>query len=377
LVWTGVDFLVPSRWFLLQWIAVKIGLRVMNTMPPSTMEISAEKLGPPGLRGDLVVVAIMLSETRRDEDRLHDNVRRPFKISARLGKTALVADSVKGDFGPEDGESYLRLPDEAVAGRVRFNDAMMDFKKNSKGEKSLISFHCSATSLADAKNRFFDFALPYLDHQAFVSNCPIFIQSIRIDDVNNQVQSIDYTSPYRDSSIQQHIVEVQKDLAPVFAMYREAKNSHSDFYKFLCYHKMMDGLLGSLRTEVKLRARKLSIELQQRRDLVPDDPAIALTYRNHVGTPIRKFFDDVLTPQFRNSIAHFITKDGSILNLSAPATMLKHAEIMYVTELCVRELIESHQRSAAQLVDRNDATLPSSELTNRSPPKPSVKHRSA
>lgn len=138
------------------------------------MEIPSEKLGPPGLRGDLVVVAIMPNETRLDEDRLHDNVPRPFKIFARLGKTALVADSVKGDFGPEDGESYLRLPDEAVTGRVRFNDAMMEFKKNNRVEKSLIAFDCNATSLADAKNRFFDFALPYLDHQAYLSNCPIF-----------------------------------------------------------------------------------------------------------------------------------------------------------------------------------------------------------
>lgn len=138
-------------------------------------------------------------------------------------------------------------------------------------------------------------------------------------------------------------------------MYREAKNSHSDFYKFLCYQKIMDGLLGFLRSAVNQRARKLSIELQQRRDLVPDDPEIASTYLSHVGTPIKKFFDEVMTPQFRNAIAHFITKDGSILNLSAPATMLKHAEIMYVAELCVRELIESHQKSAAQLVVRNDA----------------------
>ena len=77
----------------------------------------------------------------------------------------------------------------------------------------------------------------------------------------------------------------------------------------------MDGLLGFLRSAVNQRARKLSIELQQRRDLVPDDPEIASTYLSHVGTPIKKFFDEVMTPQFRNAIAHFITKDGSILNL--------------------------------------------------------------
>jgi hypothetical protein len=313
-------------------------------------KIPAERLGPAGIRGDLVVVSIMENESRRDEDRLYDKTPRPFKVFARLGKTALVADSIKGDFGPEDGESYLILPKEAATGRVRFNGGMMEFKKNAKGEKSLVEFECTAASLNEAKQKFLDFALPFLDYQAYVSNCPIFVQTIRIDDLNNQVQSIDYVSPYRNTSINQHIIEVPADLAPVFAMYREAKNSHSDFYKFLCYHKIMDGLLGSLRTAISQRARGLKIDLQQQRDLVPDDPEIAPAYRCHIGTPIKKFFDDVLTPQFRNAIAHFIMKDGSILNLSTPSTMSKHSEVMYVSELCVRELIASHQKRAAQLV---------------------------
>lgn len=324
-------------------------IHAMNAAPEPETRIPIDKLGPAGVRGDLVVLAIMENESRRDEDRLHDNTPRPFRVFARLGKTALVADSIKGDFGPEDGESYLMLPDDAVAGRVRFHGGMMEFKKNAKGEKSLVEFECTATSLSEAKHKFLDFALPFLDHQAYLSNCPIFVQSIRIDDVNNHAQSIDYVSPYRSTSIDRHIIEVPTDLAPVFAMYREAKNSHSDFYKFLCYQKIMDGLLGSLRTGINQRARKLKIELQQQRDLVPDSPDIAPDYRRYIGTPIKKFFDDILTPQFRHAIAHFIMKDGSILNLSAPETMLRHAEIMYVSELCVRELIASHQRRAAQL----------------------------
>lgn len=322
----------------------------MNAKQNPETQIPVEKLGPAGIRGDLFVVAIMENESRSDEDRLHDNELRSFKVFARLGKTALVADSIKGDFGPEDGGSYVMLPDEAKTARVRFNGGMMEFNKNSKGEKSMVQFECTATSLSGAKHKFLDFVLPFLDHQAYQSNCPIFLQSIRIEDVKNQVQSIDYISPYRCMSINQHIIEVPKDLAPVFAMYREAKNSHSDFYKFLCYQKILDGLLGSLRTALKRRAQKLSIELHHQRDLVPDDSDIALNYRRYIGVPIKKFFDDVLTPQFRNAIAHFIMKDGSILNLSAPETMLKYSEITYVAELCVRELIASYQRQAAQLV---------------------------
>ena len=325
----------------------------MNTTAPPESQIPVENLGPAGTRGELVVVAHMEHECRRDEDRLHDKQSRTFKVYARLGKTALVADSIKGDFGPEDGESYLHLPPTIVAGRVRLDGGLMEFTKNSKGEKSLVQFECAATSLQEAKSKFLEFSLPFLDYQAFVANCPIFIQSIRVEDLQNQTQSIDYTSPYRASYVSEHLIEVSKELAPVYAMYREAKNSHSDFYKFLYYHKIIDGMLGTLRTALNQRARKLKIELQRQRDLVPNDSEISPNYRVHVGTPTKAFFDNVLTPHFRNAIAHFITKDGAILNLSAPATIAKHAEIMYVSEVCVRALIEAHQKLSVQLIASN------------------------
>jgi hypothetical protein len=320
----------------------------MNTNSPSS-KIPFDRLGPPGVAGELVIVAIMTNETRRDEDRLHDEALRPFKVFARLGKTALVADGIKGDFGPDDGESYVILPPEAVAGRVRWGGYLMEFRKNAAGEKSLVEFQCTATSLREAKATFLKFALPFLDNLAYELNYPIFVQAIRINDLNNQVESIDYVSPYRKASVTKPIMEVPVELAPVFAMYREAKNSHSDFYKFLCYHKMLDGLLGTLRSSVNLRARKQKLELTKLRDVVPDHPEIAPAYRTHIGKPIKAFYDDILTPHFRNAIAHFITKDGAILNLSDPSTISKHSEIMFVSELCVRAMIRSHSDLLQQL----------------------------
>jgi hypothetical protein len=310
--------------------------------------LRTDRLGPPGVRGELHVVAVMVNETRRDEDRLRDTTLRPFKVFARLGKTALIGDTITFEFGPDDGGSYVTLPPDAVAGRARWSGYMMEFKKNKDGEKSLVEFECTANSRMEARAVFMGVALPFLDHLAYVANSPIFVQTIRIEDINNQVQSIDFTSPYRKVSVV-GTLEWPMDLAPVFAMYREAKNSHSDFYKFLCYHKILDGLLGTLRANINLRARKQNIDLVKQREVVPSDPEIAAKYQKHVGTPIRRFYDDVLTPQFRNAIAHFITKDGAILNLSDPATMIGYSETMYVSELCVRTMIESHRSLARQL----------------------------
>lgn len=322
----------------------------MNTNTASTTILS-EQLTPPGVAGELVFVAIMKNETRRDEERLHDVTARPFKVFARLGKTALVSEVIKGDFGAEDGESYIVSLPEAVASRVRWDKHMMEFRKNSKGEKSLVEFQCTTTSLQEAKAAFLKFALPFLDHLAYLMNCPVFVQTIRVEDISNQVQSIDYVSPYRKAWMQP-LTEIPDELAPVFAMYREAKNSHSDFYKFLCYHKILDGLLGTLRTSVKIRARKQRVELTMHRDIVPNHPEIAPTYQVSIGTPIKSFYDKVLTPEFRNAIAHFITKDGAILNLSAPSALSKYSEIMFVSELCVRTMIESHLGLLRQLTPK-------------------------
>lgn len=321
----------------------------MSKTPSPSTTIPIEHLGPAGIQGELVVVAELENDPRSDAEKLNDLTARPFKVTAKLGKTASVEESINGDFSSEDGESYITLPDEFVAGRVRLGEAMMEFKKNSKGEQSLVIFECTAKNIQEARKKFQEFALPFIDNTAYIANCPIFVQTIKVDDVNNHVQSIEYISPYRKYTPNQHLVEVRAELMPIYAMYREAKNSHSNFYKFLCYHKILDGLLGELRAKVNQRARKAGVELQKEREIIPDDPEISITYRTHIGKTIKSFYDDVLTPQFRNAVAHFITKDGAILNLSDPKMVVKYSEIMYISEICARTMIASHARLLAQL----------------------------
>lgn len=321
----------------------------MSKTPSPSTTIPVERLGPAGIQGELVVVAELESDPRSDAEKLQDGTIRPFKVTARLGKTATAEESIKGDFSADDGESYIVLPDEFVAGRVRLGEAMMEFQKNSRGEQSLVIFECLAQSLQEARKKFQEFALPFIDSTAYTANCPIFVQTIKIDDIKNYVQSLEYTSPYRRYTPNLHLVEVRAELMPIYAMYREAKNSHSNFYKFLCYHKILDGLLGELRAKVNQHARKAGVELQKEREVIPDDPEIPAAYKSHIGKTIKSFYDDVLTPQFRNAVAHFITKDGAILNLSDPKTIIKYSEIMYISEICTRTMISSHARLLAQL----------------------------
>jgi hypothetical protein len=123
----------------------------MSTVLPMSDEIATEKLGPPGVKGELHVLAMMENETRSDNERLHDNTQRPFKIAARLAKAPQPTGNIKGDFGPNNGSSYLHIPPDYVMSRVRCPDGMFEIKKNEQGEQSLVEFECEATLLIGAE----------------------------------------------------------------------------------------------------------------------------------------------------------------------------------------------------------------------------------
>jgi hypothetical protein len=325
-----------------------------NTQP-STVEqtFPVDALGPPGTKGQLVVVALMENEQRTDLERVTDKNRRHFKITARLSKNPLPTGDIKGNFDANDGGSYLHMPEDQVLIRVESPDGNFEINKNNLGEQSIVEFECESTSANDAKTTFLRAALQFLDYQAYLANCPLFITCIRIEDTQNICTVIDYISPYRKVIINSHIKSVEQDLIPIYALYRDAKHSHSDFYSFLCYHKILDGLLGTVRAKLRQRAAKKGVQLTQRHDQVPSDPNIDAAFRSYIGKPIRSFFDDVMTPQFRTAVAHFTQKDGSILNLSSPIEIDRYASILYISELCVREVIERHE---AHLMEIASAT---------------------
>ena len=315
-------------------------------------EITSEQLGPPGFKGELHLLAMMVNETRSDIERLTDNTPRPFKVAARLAKTPQPTGNIKGDFGPNDGSSYVHIPAAYVMSRVRCPDGMFEIKRNEHGEQSFIEFECEANGATEARAKFLRTVLPFLDYQSFVANCPLFVTTTRVEDVANLRTSIDYTAPYRTVVINPHVKLLPPELDPVYALYRDAKNSHSAFYSFLCYHKILDGLLGVMRSNVRARAAKKKIELTPMRELEPDAEEIPASFRNFVGKPIKAFFDDVMTPQFRNAVAHFILKDGSVLNLSSPTEADRYESILYISELCVRAVIQGHERWLAEMEAR-------------------------
>lgn len=235
------------------------------------------------------------------------------------------------------------MPEDALFSQVQCPGGIFEVKKNESGELSFIQFDCVAKSITEARHAFIRAALPFLDHLVYVANCPLFVVSLRIEDQKNHRTTLDYISPYRKATLNPHIGELFIELGPVYAMYREAKNSSSDFYRFLCYYKILEGLLGSIRANAFKQAKQAGIEPQKPKDVVPNSSDLPASFRAYVGKSVKEFFDAVLTPEFRNAVAHFVTDEGGILNMSDPVHIDKYSKILLVCELCVRVVISSHE----------------------------------
>ena len=97
------------------------------------------------------------------------------------------------------------------------------------------------------------------------------------------------------------------------------------------------------------QAKDKGVTLSRQRELVPDSIDISVSFRQYIGQPIKGFLDSRLTPRFRNAVAHFVTDDGGILNMSSPDHIDSYSDVLYVTELCVRVAIESYQSMLIEL----------------------------
>jgi hypothetical protein len=274
---------------------------------------------------------------------LHDTSSREFKVTAQLSKFPTATEHIRGDFAEKDGSSYLLAPESAMFLALRCPEGVFDLKKNEIGEISLIELACTATSTKEARAIFLKGVLPFVDHLVFLTNSPLFIASLRVEDLKNHRTALDFISPYRSATVNPHEGEAFLELGPVYAMYREAKNSTSDFYKFLCYYKILEGLLGNLRANAFTRAKASGKQPPKPKDIVPNADELPEQFKPYVGKSVKVFFDAILTPQFRNAVAHFVTDERHVLNMSDPQHIDRYAEILYICELCTRVVITSHE----------------------------------
>ncbi len=321
-----------------------------NTSEP-LIDIPVERLGAPGAQLFLQAVPLLIGRDVASEGVLTDKTRRKFVVSGRLSKDpSSVGRSRKidGAFVRTDGDCYLKVPPLAARLRIDTPWGFFHAEPNATGELGLVEFECSATSPSEARWKFIEVVYSMLDHWSYAYNVAIFVATIRVLDVAHKSTYIAFCAPYRNQVLGDSANELFFEMKPIYSMYREAKNASSDFYRFLCLYKIMEGLLGKMQGKALRQLKAAGVTPSKKRDIVPDDPHFPGDLKRYIGTPMKAFFDDVLTAKFRHAVAHFTTSTG-VLDVSSPTEIDRYAALAFVTDLCTRALINSHERLLVQL----------------------------
>lgn len=269
-------------------------------------------------------------------------------VYPQLSHASSIIGRIATDFGEKDGDSFLIVPNGAVQLRIDTLEGQFYIKTNDAKRLSFVELECFAASPQEARTKFINAVYPVLDHFSYAHNVALFVSMIRVMDIAHKSFHVECTAPYRSQVVPNTMSTLFEEMKPVYAMYREAKNTDSNFYKFLCCYKIMEGLLGKMRANAFARAKAAGVDVKIERDLVPDDENLAPELKPYAGKPMKAFFDNVLTGRFRHAVAHFVTDDG-ILQTSSATDLSTYSGVSLVTDLCARQLIASHEQLLVQL----------------------------
>lgn len=303
------------------------------------MAIPSEKLGPPGTLMYLHVVPVFKDSPLSDRERLADKLPRKFTVIARLAKSHEALNDVAINFEEKSGDSLFSAPAGTTYLKAESHDATFFIYPNTEGRLSTVRLECIACSSEHARQQFNTIVEPSLDKFSYDSNTPLHVVQISITDQKHHISSTEIVSPHPLVVLNNGLTKVSITLAPVYAMYREAINASSPFYKFFCLYKILEGLLRTLKSKLYSEARTRGVTLPPLHARVPSYPDMPPEQALYAGKSITKFFDEFLTEKFRNSMAHFMSDEGAVLNVNEMAGIHRYWSVIHVTTLCTREVI--------------------------------------
>jgi len=329
--------------------------RLIMKSAKGRVEIPRAQLGAPGAPRAITFLPITKNETRDDDARLQDQSLRMFDVKVLLTKQLTLPDTIKSAFTKEDGASLVKVRTNTTMIEVGEAFGAFNIELNSRNELALIRMRVEARVPSEARNKVYDATAASLDHLSYLAQVPILTGPMKIYDEKNQAITIDILGPDPEVTLNLSAQHVFSELAPIYALYREFKNSSSAYYRLLCLFKIMEGILGVLRMKGYKEAEALGIENSVPKERVPDHPDISNDLRYLIGKPIKDLYDNVLQKRYRDAASHFLVQENEILQVSSAEKRNRFAEMAFVCDLCARILISNHEGLLRRLDEARNA----------------------
>jgi hypothetical protein len=279
-----------------------------------THTIDRRLLGAAGIDGYLHIVDIRSDDTRSEEERFADRKQREFHVRAALAKARTQGENIRATIQNGEGHSFVTAPDDL---KVQTRDGVYEITRNTRGELARVSCSLTATWYGEAFDMLLSGVAPWLDHLSYLSDTPIYIDVLECRDVANHITTTSYRAPHGTVTVSQGLGRLATPMFPIYALYREALNADSNFYKFLCLHKIFEGIFTDIRPKLFRVSREQGISLNTRQEVVPEDSELRLTQPQYLGQKIHDIYDREFQDQYRHSVAHFALSDGSVISPSS------------------------------------------------------------
>jgi hypothetical protein len=307
-------------------------------MTKTQVEIPIEKLGLPGITEELIVLDKFDGDGREDDDRRSDCEERIFNIQARLSKYPEANEEISCEIDPEQGGSGFLVCGENIHMEINSSNGPFKILPNNKHQFSVVSFSCKAHSPKAVT--------PFIDYICFKENLPLFLPIVVCEDPKNNIRTFDYIPPFPSVAFNPHQGKIINELCSLYALYREAKNTYSPYYKFLCYFKILEGIYKYVRPKALKKAKEKGIELSTIKEVVPSHSEIDEALE---GQRISTLFHDRFTKSFRDKVAHYILDSGSILNVSDYATSKEFSKELKLLEICTRIVLQTQEKYCSEV----------------------------
>ena len=153
-------------------------------------------LAPSGISGELITVFEIKNDTSTPEEKMSDTTLRKFTLKGLFSKTPLSNDSINASLDSTTGSSYFSVDKEFVKCKIQMGNDFFHFELNDKNEWSSVIFECEAISYADAKSKFHNSVIIFIDYVSYFADLPLKMPLLESRDVKNGCVFINYESPY-------------------------------------------------------------------------------------------------------------------------------------------------------------------------------------
>ncbi|HEV2176202.1 MAG TPA: methylamine utilization protein MauJ [Terriglobia bacterium] len=312
--------------------------------------------GPAGLRG-FYKATVLLSRpgfSPRDETKIEwsDKIRGDSHLA--ITKPAFAPPGI-------DDPIAIKIRADTPEGHFEFTGV-----PNEKGYLGKIeSQPFEANGAEDARQRAYRALAPTLSNWSVHLDIPVYIFQIEVLELRNSTAQMTFTAPFWDAPFSVMPFQVMTPEFRGFAsLYREALNSNSAVYRFLCLFRIIDGIQVR-RRRMGRHAANMGTEFRRPQEHIPALAADFVPWLNAIfpirqpegwdalaidsvfvpearGRKIKHIVDSYLRP-LRNEVSHALSEDSGEINLSVDEMLhvVRVNRWLHLTKCIARRMLKN------------------------------------